>query len=154
MTLSPSPALADGYEGANNIDRVITPRQAVEAMNRGEVYIDVRSHEKFAKGHLRGAINIPVLVPPMSEALTFGQDQAVGEKLINYYSGSLEINPSFTRRITRLLPDRDAPIIIGCKAGSCTPALVLMKEIGYYNVKSEKRGLQTWLAEGLQVERE
>jgi rhodanese-related sulfurtransferase len=152
MALSPSPSFADGYDGANNIDRVITPRAAFEAMKNGELYIDVRNEEKFAQGHLKGAVNIPVLIKPMASALTFGQDAGIGEALVNYYSGELQINPSFTRKINRLVPNRGTPIIIGCKAGSCTPALVLVKEIGYLDVRSEKRGLNTWLSDGLPVE--
>ena len=37
-----------------------TPRGAYERMQRGSIYLDVRSAEEFAEGHPKGAVNIPV----------------------------------------------------------------------------------------------
>lgn len=95
----------------------IDPHEAKRRLDAdaGWVYLDVRTVEEFAAGHVPGAINIPI-----------------AER--NPATGDMTPNPRFLEAVrTHLRPD--APIIAGCRSGGRSArAAQLMAQSGYVNV--------------------
>ncbi len=86
----------------------------------GTVFIDVRSPEEFAEGHIEDSINIPF------------------ENLKTDSEG---------------LPDKDTAIITVCNVGKVSlRAQLMLKAMGFQNVKNLMGGLGSWVAEGNQLE--
>lgn len=107
-------------EFARSSEDVIEPAQA-KALLDGEraMLVDVRSPEEFATGHAPGAHNVPL------------PDLAGG-----YGAG--------------LPDDKAAPIVTVCKVGERSLyGMLLLKSLGYQNVKNIRGGLQAWTAAGL-----
>ena len=58
--------------------------QAILQQDKSSVYIDVRTAEEFANGHVPGAVNIPAMLPdPVSRRMTPNPD-FVGAVQANY----------------------------------------------------------------------
>jgi rhodanese-related sulfurtransferase len=75
------------------------------------VYVDVRSEEEYAAGHVPGSYNIPILFKT-----AFG----------------MQPNPSFVDAVTRHFPAKDRQIVFGCKSGGRSErACELLSEQGY-----------------------
>jgi cysteine synthase/rhodanese-related sulfurtransferase len=100
---------------------VIEPVEA-EKLLPGRTLIDVRNPEEFEAGTVKGADNIPV--------------------------GSLADGVALP-----LLPDdKDTPIVTLCKVGERSlHAMLLLKALGYHDVKSIRGGMNAWTAAGLPV---
>ena len=108
-------------ENARSSDDVIDMGGVEDLMDEdGTVFIDVRSPEEFADGHIENSINIP-------EA-ELKADHAA-------------------------LPGKDATVITVCNVGKVSlRSLLLLKAMGYGNVKSLMGGLGSWVAEGNMLE--
>ncbi len=84
------------------------------------VFIDVRTPEQFAEGHIEDSINIPETELKLGHAA---------------------------------LPSKDATIIAVCNVGNVSlRSLLLLKAMGYKNVKNLMGGLGSWVAEGNMLE--
>jgi cysteine synthase/rhodanese-related sulfurtransferase len=58
-----------------------------------------------------------------------------------------------TGRASELPQDRDAPIVTVCQRGNASlPGMLVLKSLGYRNVKSLNGGTSAWAAQGLPVE--
>lgn len=92
----------------------INVKEARERLESGEgyVYLDVRTPEEFAEGHVPGAINVPVA-------------------FANPATGRLEANPDFVTDVIQVL-DKDDKIIVGCRSGGRSAmALEQLIDAGY-----------------------
>jgi rhodanese-related sulfurtransferase len=135
--LSPTESLALLNDPAS----VITPQQAAALLKDGAgktVFIDIRNSIAFDKGHLKGAINIPVreLFTKQSrtvfhdfekagqEAVLYGETQQqatgpwlmlrqTGYKNVKLFTGTYsQLDPAKTDSLTRLLPQlSETPLI-------------------------------------------
>ncbi|MBM4374972.1 MAG: pyridoxal-phosphate dependent enzyme [Deltaproteobacteria bacterium] len=114
-------SLAKVLEFARGSADIVEPADAVELLPRSTLY-DVRNPEEYAAGTVSGAENIPL--------------------------GTLADGVAVP-----LLPDdKDAPIVTLCKVGERSlHALVLLKALGYRNVKSVRGGMNAWSSAGLPV---
>lgn len=121
----------------------VTPKEALDRMAQGAVYLDVRSEPEFAEGRPQGAVNVPWL---------------------RFAARGLEKNPDFVSAVKARL-DVGASIVVGCRSGgrAASAAEALLRE-GYANLAVCRAGwdgvrdsfgsvVETgWLAEGLPVE--
>jgi rhodanese-related sulfurtransferase len=101
----------------------ITPLQASEILQKenGTVYIDVRTENEFANGHVPGSVNIPVVFP-------------------NPATRQMAPNPDFTRVIEAHFP-RDKKIIVGCQVGGRSQfAGELLVQAGFQDVSNMQGG--------------
>lgn len=97
----------------------ISPQEALEKMNEGYAYVDVRSESEFAEGHPAGAVNVPIM---------------------HTGAGGMTPNPDFLEVMTASFP-KDGKIVVGCKAGgrSRRAAQTLLAQ-GYTNVLDQRAG--------------
>jgi rhodanese-related sulfurtransferase len=97
----------------------ISPQEALEKMNDGYTYVDVRSEPEFAEGHPKGAVNVPIM---------------------HMGAGGMTPNLDFLEVMTASFP-KDAKIVVGCKAGgrSLRAAQTLTAQ-GYANVLDQRAG--------------
>lgn len=114
----------------------LSSREAIErvAADPQLVHIDVRSEPEYAAGHAPGAYNLPLLHA--------GPD-------------GMTPNPRFADEVAAAFPDRDAPILVACKAGGRSArAAAVLEGLGYTNVAdhiggwSGGNGDPGWLAAG------
>jgi cysteine synthase/rhodanese-related sulfurtransferase len=114
-------SLAKVLDFARGSADIVEPSDAVSLLPKSSLY-DVRNPDEYAAGTVAGAENIPL--------------------------GSLSDGVAVP-----LLPDdKDAPIVTLCKVGERSlHALVLLKALGYRNVKSVRGGMNAWSAAGLPV---
>ena len=112
------------------IERV-SPEEAASLMEeQGYVYLDVRSMQEFEQGHPTGAFNVPLL--HMSPA-------------------GMEPNPDFAD-VVKATFDRDAKIVVGCKAGGRSlKATMILMEAGYANVVDQRAGFVGAVGPGGQI---
>lgn len=89
--------------------KTVTPKEAKELLEAGYHYVDVRTEEEFADGHVEGARNVPIAVA----------DGGFG----------MRANPDFVRVMAANFP-KDAKLVLGCKAGgrSAKACEILMAE--------------------------
>ncbi|GAB2231951.1 hypothetical protein Droror1_Dr00010970 [Drosera rotundifolia] len=106
-------------------------RVAVELIQAGHRYLDVRTPEEFSAGHVPGAVNVPYL-------LKFG-------------SGMVK-NNSFLEGVASAF-GKDDEIIVGCQSGkrSLMAAAVLLSA-GYTNITDVAGGFAAWMENGLPTE--
>jgi rhodanese-related sulfurtransferase len=97
----------------------IDPKQTHETLQKDSnaVYIDVRTAEEFAQGHVPGSVNIPVMSPdPMSRRMS--------------------PNPNFLASVQSNYP-RDKKIICGCQMGGRSQyAADMLVQAGYSDVSN------------------
>lgn len=97
----------------------ISPKQALDAMHSGSVYVDVRTPEEFGEGHPEGAYNVPV-------ALEAG--------------GTMAPNDDFLAAMKAHFP-MEAKIVVGCRSGGRSlHAARLLCAAGYSNVVDQRAG--------------
>jgi cysteine synthase/rhodanese-related sulfurtransferase len=116
--------LANIVDLARSSDDVIEPDRAKAILDSkaGATLVDVRSPDEYASGRAPKAINVPL------------PDLASGGA-------------------TGLPEDKDAPIVTICKVGERSLyGMLLLKSMGYHDVKNVRGGLQAWTAEGLPTE--
>ena len=101
----------------------IDPNQANEVLksDSNAVYIDVRTADEFANGHVPGAVNIPVMNPdPVSRRMT--------------------PNPQFLDSVAASYA-KDKKIICGCQMGGRSQhAADLLEQAGFSDVSNMKGG--------------
>jgi rhodanese-related sulfurtransferase len=121
----------------------VSPPEAAELLKQGWRYVDVRSIPEFEQGHPQGAANVP---------------------LLHMHGGRMAANPDFQRVMEANFP-KDAPLVIGCKAGPrSAQAAALLEAAGYTQVVDVRGGFggerdmfgrvttPGWQAAGLPVE--
>jgi rhodanese-related sulfurtransferase len=93
--------------------------QAVDAVRRCDVLIDVREADEYAQGHLPGAVH-------MSRGML---------------EFKLSANPQ--------LQSRDLQVVLYCKtSGRAALCAKAMQDMGYLNVTSIAGGIDAWVAAG------
>ena len=101
----------------------ISAEEANDIINNDSsvIYIDVRTEQEFANGHVPKAINIPVVWP----------DQATRQMLAN---------PDFVKVVSAHL-GKDKKIIVGCQAGGRSQyAGQLLVQEGFQDVSNMQGG--------------
>jgi rhodanese-related sulfurtransferase len=123
-----------------------TQTNTILQQDKSAAYIDVRTPEEFANGHVPGAANIPVMQPdPVSRRMS--------------------PNPGFLEAVQARYP-KDTKIICGCQMGGRSQfAADLLVQAGYTDVSNMQGGFggakdpmgrvvaPGWLQSGLPVER-
>ena len=97
--------------------RRIDPEEARQLLDsqEGYTYLDVRSEEEFAQGHVPGAVNIPVATS-------------------NPLGPGLMANPDFNRQVAEQL-DKDSKIITAClRGGRSLKAAMMLTAEGYTGI--------------------
>lgn len=120
----------------------ISTDQAEVLLDEGATYVDVRTEQEFADGHVPGAINVPVsFMAP----------------------GGMSPNDQFVTVMSATFA-KDQLLIVGCKAGGrSAQAAKLLEQAGFSNVKDMTAGflgskdafgqpIPGWQAEGREVE--
>lgn len=120
----------------------ISTEQAEVLLDEGATYVDVRTEEEFADGHVPGAINVPVSF--MAPGGMSPNDQFVDV-----------INATFAK---------DQLLIVGCKAGGRSArAAALLEQAGFSKIQDMTAGfsgskdafgqpIPGWQAEGREIE--
>jgi rhodanese-related sulfurtransferase len=101
----------------------IDPKQTYATLqdDRNSVYIDVRTADEFAAGHVPGAVNIPVMMP----------DPA---------SRRMAANPQFLDLVQSNFP-KEKKIICGCQMGGRSQhAADLLVQAGFTDVSNMQGG--------------
>jgi rhodanese-related sulfurtransferase len=101
----------------------IDPKQtsAILQQNPNAIYIDVRTAEEFAAGHVPGAVNIPVMTPDVA-------------------TRRMTPNPKFVEAVQSQFP-KDKTIICGCQMGGRSQfAADLLVQTGYSDVSNMQGG--------------
>jgi rhodanese-related sulfurtransferase len=97
-----------------------------EIESNGEMtVVEVLEEEEYAKGHLPGAINVPVTAD------------------------------DFDDRIQQQVPDKDAPVVVYCANRECPAsprAARRVEELGYTEVYDYEEGKADWAEHGLRLE--
>ena len=90
--------------------RKVTPEEAVELLEKGYVYLDVRSEPEFEQGHVPGAFNVP---------------------LMHLGPGGLSPNAEFMQVVESAF-GKDEKLLVGCRSGGRSRrAVELMAAAGY-----------------------
>lgn len=108
-------------EHARNSEDVIEVTEARKALTSSSapMLVDVRAPEEFVEQRLPAAVNVPL--PDLVGGWPVG-----------------------------LPEDHDAPLLTVCKSGERSlHGMVLLKALGYHNVKNIKGGLKAWVEAGL-----
>ena len=99
--------------------KLIDPKQTYDTLEKDKnaVYLDVRTPEEFANGHVPGAVNIPVMLPdPLSRRMA--------------------PNPGFLDAVQAGYP-RDRKVICGCQMGGRSQyAAEMLDQAGYADVSN------------------
>ena len=101
----------------------IGPQQAKEILDsdNSAVYIDVRTEQGFANGHVPKSINIPVVWPDAA-------------------SRQMQPNPDFVKVVSAHL-GKDKKIIVGCQAGGRSQfAAQMLDQEGFQDVSNMQGG--------------
>lgn len=97
----------------------ISPEQALEKMNEGYLYLDVRSTQEFEAGHPQGAYNIP---------------------LLHMTPEGMQPNPDFMRVVEANFP-KEQKLVLGCKAGGRSlRAAQMLEAAGYRDILDQRAG--------------
>lgn len=100
---------------------IVSIEQAEELMAAGAPFVDVRTPEEFADGHVPGAINVPV-------SLAQG--------------GAKVQNADFVTVMAALF-DKAAPLVVSCQAGGRSArAAALLAQAGFTNVSDMSVGFE------------
>jgi rhodanese-related sulfurtransferase len=100
----------------------LNSQQAIERVAREAalVHIDVRSEPEFAAGHAPNAYNVP---------------------LMHMGPGGMTPNPNFAADEQRAVADKDAAILVSCKAGGrSAKAAAVLEGLGYRNIADHVGG--------------
>ena len=126
----------------------IDPQQTHSILeeDKNSVYLDVRTAEEFANGHVPGAVNIPAMLPDPS-------------------SRRMAPNPNFVDAVTASYP-KEKKIICGCQMGGRSQyAADQLAQAGFLDVSNMQGGFggakdpmgrvvaPGWLQSGFPVEK-
>lgn len=97
----------------------VTPEQAQELIQKGAIYVDVRSEPEFEQGHPPGALNVPIA---------------------HLGPGGMTPNPDFLNVMLAAF-GKDEPLILGCKAGGRSRrAAEALEQAGYKDLSDMTAG--------------
>ena len=99
---------------------LVSPVEAQHLMRSGYTYVDVRSELEFARGHVAGAINVPL-------------QNVEGDRLVD--------NPKFGARMLATFRTTD-PLLIGCRSGARSQLAVgRLQGLGFTQLAQLRYGL-------------
>lgn len=108
-------------------DLIIPMPQAIASYQSGEaIFVDARSPDQFAEGHISGAINVP------------------WEQVYDYIE-----------RIFMAVPGYDSLVIAYCDGEACALSeelVLLLRDLGYSNAKVLINGWTLWRSHGYPIE--
>lgn len=122
--------------------RKVTPEEAVELLETGYVYVDVRSEPEFEQGHVPGALNVP---------------------LMHLGRGGMTPNSEFMQ-VMQSAFGKQEKLLVGCRSGGRSArAAELLAAAGYADVAELSAGWEGsrdpfgrlapgWSKKGLPVE--
>jgi rhodanese-related sulfurtransferase len=118
----PGPGLASPLRPASVEGvKIVTIEEAEKLVEAGATFVDVRTPEEFADGHVPGAINVPVSL-------------AAG--------GGMAPNAEFVSLMTALF-DKAAPLVVSCKAGGRSArAAAQLDQAGFQRVSDMSVGFE------------
>lgn len=116
MAISPAPSTLTHSEVAELLERsgLSEESEAATRVPSAWSYLDVRTPEEFATGHIEGAYNVPYQLGDLA---------------------GLHPNPEFVELMTATFRP-DAPLIVGCRSGSrATSAARALRSAGFIEVR-------------------
>lgn len=109
----------------------VDPSGADKLIKAGHTYVDVRTAEEHAAGHVPGAVCVAVM---------------------NKGAGGMAPNPNFISEMTKKFP-KDAKLVVGCQAGKRSLVAVQQLEAaGYTNLSNLAGGYASWVSANMPVE--
>ncbi|MEL6208281.1 MAG: sulfurtransferase, partial [Pseudomonadota bacterium] len=133
-----SPALADepGYANPTLLTSAASLDQMRAAATADLVVLDVRSADKFAEGHIPGALNLPFTALTDPEA---------------HIEGALKADPAIASMLGALGVDAKTQVVLYDDQGGFRAARLfwLMEYYGHRSVSILDGGIQAWTAEDL-----
>jgi rhodanese-related sulfurtransferase len=99
--------------------KAVTPEEAAELLEQGQLYVDERSEPEFEEGHPKGALNVPLL-----------------------HAGPVGLvpNPDFLSVMESAF-GKDEPLVIGCKAGGRSKrAVEMLAKAGFTQLADQTAG--------------
>lgn len=113
----------DLVAAAKGVVRELGVPDAVQAIRRADLVIDVREADEYQQGHLQGAVLIP-------------------RGLLEF---RMDANPDWARR--------DLGVVLYCKTGGrAALAAATLQDMGYGNVASIAGGIEGWMAAGQPIQ--
>lgn len=122
--------------------KVVSTDEAEALIEGGATFVDVRTPEEFADGHVPGSVNVPV-------ALNQGSTMVPNADFVG---------------VMQALFDKAAPLVVSCKAGGRSArATALLEQAGYSDVADMSvgfdgkrdpfgRAMAGWRQEGREIE--
>lgn len=121
-------ALSSERHGQGPPFRAVPVQVAHELLNAGHRYLDVRTAEEFAAGHIEGAVNVPYMYkvgPGMTKNLRFLED--VGENF-----------------------GKDDEVVVGCQMGKRSQmAAGELVAAGFTGITDMAGGYMAWVQSGM-----
>jgi len=100
---------------------LVSPGEALELLQRGYTYVDVRSEPEFALGRPPGACNVP-------------WQRVEGDRLVANSDFAIVMQSSFSSR---------EPLIIGCRSGSRSLAAIgCLRALGFTQLAQLRHGFE------------
>lgn len=109
-------------------------KEAYDLINSGFKYLDVRTPEEFAGGHIAGSVNVPVWVKDENQQMV--------------------PNEAFVQAVEEQFPDKEGvKLCVGCLSGKRSDAATrLLVSAGYRNLIDMTEGFSGWCGQGLPTE--
>lgn len=112
--------------------------QARSLIADGYIYLDVRTDFEYDEGHIPGSIHVPIVE---------GRRMWDSEQQINVYKKeNQKPNPDFIQAVFKLVPDKAAPLLVGCSDSRqrTIAALMELEKAGYTHIVGVKGGFNKW----------
>ncbi|KAI8473375.1 MAG: Rhodanese-like domain-containing protein [Monoraphidium minutum] len=111
--------------------RVSGPQEVAALVDSGAwPYLDVRTPEEFADGHIEGAVNVPIMLK-----------SAMG----------MAPNAEFIDQVKGLFPEATGQVVMGCKSGRRSAAAAAALQGHFDEIVDLDGGYDAWVAAGLPV---
>ncbi|GJP64725.1 hypothetical protein CLOP_g21683 [Closterium sp. NIES-67] len=104
--------------------RVVPPSEAQQLVEAGHVFLDVRTPQEYASGHVPGSVNVPFMLT--------GSD------------GSMVKNSEFLDQV-KAKYSSSTPLVLSCRSGKrSNMAANVLREVGFTSLADMEGGMMAW----------
>ncbi|CAI5462555.1 unnamed protein product [Closterium sp. Yama58-4] len=104
--------------------RVVPPSEAKHLVESGHVFLDVRTPQEYASGHVAGSTNIPFMLTASD--------------------GSMVRNADFLDQV-KAKYSPSTPLVLACRSGKrSNMAANVLRDVGYTSLADMEGGMMAW----------